>query len=145
MFIHVFIGPCHKLQDTFNRRRRIRKINRVQHACFFPIVDYGVYSKQNIYFLILLLDNDASVSENSVRVFAKRVHCKGKLHLEKQYLIMGKDGTTKDSSGMMQYLLESNTWVEKKPSVECSKSVNKYVCKEFDEFVDEYKVDGCRQ
>uniref|UniRef100_A0AAX7UU10 Anaphylatoxin-like domain-containing protein n=1 Tax=Astatotilapia calliptera TaxID=8154 RepID=A0AAX7UU10_ASTCA len=33
--------PCHKLQDTFNRRRRIRKINRVQHACFFPIVDYA--------------------------------------------------------------------------------------------------------
>uniref|UniRef100_A0A3P9C6P4 Complement C4B (Chido/Rodgers blood group) n=1 Tax=Maylandia zebra TaxID=106582 RepID=A0A3P9C6P4_9CICH len=150
--------PCHKLQDTFNRRRRIRKINRVQHACFFPIVDYAyivevtsisVKSNFELYTTsvidVLRSNNDASVSENSVRVFAKRVHCKGKLHLEKQYLIMGKDGTTKDSSGMMQYLLESNTWVEKKPSVECSKSVNKYVCKEFDEFVDEYKVDGCRQ
>ncbi|XP_039885489.1 complement C4-like [Simochromis diagramma] len=150
--------PCHKLQDTFNRRRRIRKINRVQHACFFPIVDYAyivevtsisVKSNFELYTTsvidVLRSNNDASVSENSVRVFAKRVHCKGKLHLEKQYLIMGKDGTTKDSSGMMQYLLESNTWVEKKPSVECSKSVNKYVCKEFDEFVDEYKMDGCRQ
>uniref|UniRef100_A0A669E1D4 Complement C4B (Chido/Rodgers blood group) n=1 Tax=Oreochromis niloticus TaxID=8128 RepID=A0A669E1D4_ORENI len=94
---------------------------------------------------VLRSNNDVSVSENSVRVFAKRVHCKGKLHLEKQYLIMGKDGTTKDSSGMMQYLLESNTWVEKKPSEECRKSVNTYVCKEFDDFVDEYKVDGCRQ
>uniref|UniRef100_A0A3Q4HQI4 Complement C4B (Chido/Rodgers blood group) n=1 Tax=Neolamprologus brichardi TaxID=32507 RepID=A0A3Q4HQI4_NEOBR len=109
---------------------------------FFKYYDYNEY---NLLSLILLLDNDVSVSENSVRVFAKRVHCKGKLHLEKQYLIMGKDGTTKDSSGMMQYLLESNTWVEKKPSVECSTSVNKYVCKEFDKFVDEYKVDGCRQ
>uniref|UniRef100_A0A3Q2UYQ2 NTR domain-containing protein n=1 Tax=Haplochromis burtoni TaxID=8153 RepID=A0A3Q2UYQ2_HAPBU len=116
----------------------------VQHACSFPIVDYGQLSL-NIIIIILLLDNDVLVSKNSVRVFAKRVHCKGKLDMGKQYLIMGKDGTTKDTSGMMQYLLESNTWVEKKPSEECSKSANRKSCQHFNDFVQEYMIDGCRQ
>uniref|UniRef100_A0A3B4G7L0 NTR domain-containing protein n=1 Tax=Pundamilia nyererei TaxID=303518 RepID=A0A3B4G7L0_9CICH len=116
----------------------------VQHACSFPIVDYGQLSL-NIIIIILLLDNDMLVSKNSVRVFAKRVHCKGKLDMGKQYLIMGKDGTTKDTSGMMQYLLESNTWVEKKPSEECSKSANRKSCRHFNDFVQEYMIDGCRQ
>ncbi|XP_030606148.1 complement C4-B-like isoform X2 [Archocentrus centrarchus] len=92
---------------------------------------------------VLKSHNDDSVRENPVRVFAKRVHCKGKLDVGKHYLIMGKDGTTKDSNGMMQYLLESNTWVEKKPSEECRKTTNKPPCREFNQFVDEYKVDGC--
>ncbi|XP_030606146.1 complement C4-like [Archocentrus centrarchus] len=149
--------PCHKLQNTFNQRRKIRKINRVQHACFFPVVDYAyivevssvsVKSNFELYKTnitdVLKSHNDDSVRENPVRVFAKRVHCKGKLDVGKHYLIMGKDGTTKDSNGMMQYLLESNTWVEKKPSEECRKSANRLACREFNQFVDEYKVDGCR-
>lgn len=40
------------------------------------------------------------MSENSVRVFAKRRHCKGHLDLGIQYLVMGKDGSTTDSNGM---------------------------------------------
>ncbi|XP_030606150.1 complement C4-B-like [Archocentrus centrarchus] len=149
--------PCHKLQETFSQRRKIRKINRVQHACFFPVVDYAyivevssvsVKSNFELYKTnitdVLKSHNDDSVRENPVRVFAKRVHCKGKLDVGKHYLIMGKDGTTKDSNGMMQYLLESNTWVEKKPSEECRKSANRLACREFNQFVDEYKVDGCR-
>lgn len=44
-------------------------------------------------------DGDTQVGENSVRVFANRRHCKGQLEMESQYLIMGKDGSTRDSEG----------------------------------------------
>uniref|UniRef100_A0A3P9C6H6 Complement C4B (Chido/Rodgers blood group) n=1 Tax=Maylandia zebra TaxID=106582 RepID=A0A3P9C6H6_9CICH len=150
--------PCHTLQKTFDPRQKIWKVTRVQHACSFPIVDYAyivevssisVKSNFELYTTLIIevlkSNNDVLVSKNSVRVFAKRVHCKGKLDMGKQYLIMGKDGTTKDTSGMMQYLLESNTWVEKKPSEECSKSANRKSCRHFNDFVQEYMIDGCRQ
>uniref|UniRef100_A0A8C9WYA0 Complement C4B (Chido/Rodgers blood group) n=1 Tax=Sander lucioperca TaxID=283035 RepID=A0A8C9WYA0_SANLU len=89
---------------------------------------------------------EINVNENSVRVFAKRRQCKGHLDLGRQYLIMGKDGSTTNSNGMMQYLLESNTWVERKPSEkECKKSAHTAACKAFNVFTDEYKIDGCTQ
>lgn len=48
---------------------------------------------------ICLSDGDTGVGEDSIRVFAKRRQCKGQLDVGKQYLIMGKDGSTTDSSG----------------------------------------------
>uniref|UniRef100_A0A3Q2TB46 Complement C4B (Chido/Rodgers blood group) n=1 Tax=Fundulus heteroclitus TaxID=8078 RepID=A0A3Q2TB46_FUNHE len=153
--------PCHKVQETFklNQGKRITKAMRMDHACFFPRVDFAyivdvqeVTLKSNFELYktkvteILRLYGDLHVANNSVRVFAKRLQCKGQLDLGRQYLIMGKDGATKDLDGNMQYLLESNTWVEKRPSEqECAKSVNRRRCAEFNDFVEEYKTDGCRQ
>ncbi|XP_034084143.1 complement C4-B [Gymnodraco acuticeps] len=151
--------PCHKIQNTFQRRPRMTKYVRLQHACFFPVVDYAynvdvlnVTMKSNFQLYsvnvtdVLRSHGDILVSENSVRVFAKRLHCKGQLDLGKHYLIMGKDGATTDSNGKMQYLLESNTWVERKPSKEtCKKSAYISACTELDTFTEEYKIDGCRQ
>ncbi|XP_035528727.1 LOW QUALITY PROTEIN: complement C4-B [Morone saxatilis] len=159
--------PCHKIQDTFQTRpQSITKSVRLQHACFslqhacfFPTVDYAylvevvsVSTKSNfeLYKMnvkdVLRSNGDFLVGEDSVRVFAKRRQCKGQLDLGKQYLIMGKDGSTTDSNGMMQYLLESNTWVERMPSEkECKKTLQKQACNGFFSFTDEYKIDGCRQ
>ncbi|CAJ1061688.1 complement C4-B isoform X2 [Xyrichtys novacula] len=153
--------PCHKIQTTFKQERgRGRNENkRLQHACFSPTVDYAyivevlnVSMKSNfeLYRLtineVLKSHGDIRVDANAIRVFAKRRHCKGQLDLGKQYLIMGKDGSTTDSNGMMQYLLESNTWVERKPSEEeCAKTANKPACNKFNLFTDTYKVNGCRQ
>ncbi|KAK5892501.1 hypothetical protein CesoFtcFv8_012872 [Champsocephalus esox] len=151
--------PCHKIQNTFQRRPRMTKYVRLQHACFFPVVDYAynvdvlnVTMKSNfeLYSVnvtdVLRSHGDILVSENSVRVFAKRLHCKGPLDLGKHYLIMGKDGATTDSNGKMQYLLDSNTWVERKPLKDtCKKSAYIPACTEFDTFTEEYKIDGCRQ
>ncbi|XP_073341162.1 complement C4-B [Pagrus major] len=149
--------PCHKIQNTFELPRRVN--HRLQHACFSPLVDYAyivevadVSTKSNfeLYKMnvkeVLKSGGDISVSENSVRVFAKRRHCKGQLDLGVQYLVMGKDGSTTDSNGMMQYLLESNTWVERKPSEEqCKRSAHRAACTKFTKFTDEYRVDGCKQ
>uniref|UniRef100_A0A3Q3MGX7 Complement C4B (Chido/Rodgers blood group) n=1 Tax=Mastacembelus armatus TaxID=205130 RepID=A0A3Q3MGX7_9TELE len=154
--------PCHKIQATFKlneRNRRITKSDRMQHACFLPTVDYAyivhvvdvsVKSNFELYKTnvteVLKSHGDKLVSENSVRVFAKRYQCKEQLHLGKKYLIMGKDGSTTDSNGKMQYLLESNTWVEQRPASEqCKKSAHRFACSGFSEFVDEYKINGCRQ
>ncbi|XP_071324887.1 complement C4-B [Trachinotus anak] len=153
--------PCHKLKMTFKleRNRRLTKNDREQHACFFPTVDYAyivevvsVSMKSNFELYnttvteVLRSHGDRLVNENSVRVFAKRRQCKEQLDLGKQYLIMGKDGSTTDSNGAMQYLLESNTWVEKKPSdEECKKSAHRAPCKGFSAFINDYKLDGCRQ
>ncbi|XP_044063498.1 complement C4-B isoform X2 [Siniperca chuatsi] len=153
--------PCHKVQNTFQseRGRRITKNVRLQHACFFPTVDYAyivevlnVSMKSNFELYktnvieVLRSHGDILLTENTMRVFAKRRQCKGHLDLGKQYLIMGKDGSTTDSNRMMQYLLESNTWVEKKPlEEECKKSAHKAACTGFNTFTDEYKIDGCRQ
>uniref|UniRef100_A0A671UDA8 Complement C4B (Chido/Rodgers blood group) n=1 Tax=Sparus aurata TaxID=8175 RepID=A0A671UDA8_SPAAU len=149
--------PCHKIRNTFELTGRVK--HRLQHACFSPTVDYAyivepveVSMKSNFELYkvnvkdVLKSDGDNLVSENSVRVFAKRRHCKGQLDLGTQYLIMGKDGSTTDSNGMMQYLLESDTWVERKPSeVKCQRSLYKAACAKFTTFTAEYKVDGCKQ
>lgn len=50
------------------------------------------------------------------------------------------------SPSRMQYLLESDTWVERKPSeVKCQRSLYKAACAKFTTFTAEYKVDGCKQ
>lgn len=58
------------------------------------------YNIINIITIICLPDGDILVDVNSVRVFAKRRQCKGQLELGKEYLIMGKDGSTTDSNRM---------------------------------------------
>ncbi|XP_029959664.1 complement C4-B [Salarias fasciatus] len=151
--------PCHKLQETFklHRNRRLTKNDRAQHACFSPTVDYAyivkvlsvsVKSNFELYRTNVteVLRSNLLMDDNSIRVFVVRLHCKARLELGKSYLLMGKEGLTTDSDGAMQYLLESNTWVEKVPSAEeCKKSNHRATCRSFYEFIDEYKTDGCRQ
>uniref|UniRef100_A0A8K9UXE6 Complement 4B (Chido blood group) n=1 Tax=Oncorhynchus mykiss TaxID=8022 RepID=A0A8K9UXE6_ONCMY len=120
--------PCHKEKDTFGPLK-LEKKDRFEHACYSPTVDY-----------------DVKLEESKVRVFAKRLQCKGQLETGKTYLIMGKDGSTTDSNGQMQYLLESNTWIEQVPNEKkCQGSKNRPTCKKFKDFVSEYMLNGCTQ
>lgn len=152
--------PCHKMKNTFSYAgKMITKQDRYNHACFSPTVDYAyivkvtevsVKSNFELYkatvMEVLKMHGDNQVGENSVRVFANRRQCKGQLEVESQYLIMGKDGSTRDSEGRMQYLLESNTWVERNPSAEeCTRSARRSACRGFNGFTREYKINGCRQ
>uniref|UniRef100_A0AAY5KEE8 Complement 4B (Chido blood group) n=1 Tax=Esox lucius TaxID=8010 RepID=A0AAY5KEE8_ESOLU len=122
--------PCHKQRNAFGPQR-LMKDHRFEFACFFPTVDYA---------------GDLNLQENNVRVFARRLQCKGHLEAGKTYLIMGKDGLTTDSNGQMQYLLESNTWIEQVPDEKkCQANINKKACRQFHDFVTEYKFNGCSQ
>ncbi|KAJ8290147.1 hypothetical protein GJAV_G00009260, partial [Gymnothorax javanicus] len=112
--------PCHKEKKTFEISKRNA---RRDFACYFPTVEYGYtvnidhLSEQGNFELysttvtsVLRATDDDSVAKGSVRLFAKRRHCKGTLLVGKTYLIMGKDGTTTDAHGQMQYLLDSSSW-----------------------------------
>ncbi|KAI1886085.1 hypothetical protein AGOR_G00210390 [Albula goreensis] len=153
--------PCHKEKMTFQmvNKKRITKKTRLDFACYFPTVEYGytvkidsVSEKSNFELYhatvtdVLRATGDENVAHGSVRVFAKRRQCKGTLEMDKAYLIMGKDGTTTDTDGQMQYLLDSSSWVEKLPSDEqCKASRYKAPCRDLNTFLSQYQIDGCTQ
>ncbi|XP_076016733.1 complement C4-B [Genypterus blacodes] len=152
--------PCHKEKSIFaSEDQRIKLNARQRHACFFPIVDYAyivevldvsVKSNFEMYTTnvtdVLKNDGDQLLEAMSARVFAKRLQCKGSLVPNERYLIMGMDGATTDTNGAMQYMLESNTWVEKLPSKEeCQGSNYRTACRLFRDFVSAMRVDGCKQ
>lgn len=154
--------PCHKLQNTFGQTEEdgyIRKTSerRQDHACFYPIVDYAYMvkvvevSEKNNFELykatvtdVLKLRGDSLVNTGSHRVFAKRRQCRNRLEVGTEYLIMGMDGSTTDSHGQMQYLLEVSTWVEPRPT-NCERTAHEEGCNEFNKFVKEFKISSCKQ
>ncbi|KAJ8377949.1 hypothetical protein AAFF_G00250120 [Aldrovandia affinis] len=149
--------PCHKEKNTF--QMKISKKTRLDFACYFPTVEYGykvqinsVSEKSNFELYHTLVTDvmratgDESVAKGSVRVFAKRRQCKGRLEKDKTYLIMGKDGTTTDTHGQMQYLLDSSSWVEQLPSDgQCQASSKRLLCRDLEAFLSQYQTDGCNQ
>lgn len=153
--------PCHKLQNTFGHSEEDGQMatsdRRQDHACFYPIVDYAFMinvlevSEKNNFELyktivtdVLKMRSDHLVKTGSHRVFAKRRQCKNKLEVGTEYLIMGKDGSTTDSKGAKQYLLEASTWVEPKP-LNCNKTTHTDACNDFNTFVEEFKISSCKQ
>uniref|UniRef100_A0A3B3ZXC5 Uncharacterized protein n=1 Tax=Periophthalmus magnuspinnatus TaxID=409849 RepID=A0A3B3ZXC5_9GOBI len=145
--------PCHKIRNTSKNAEE----DRQNHACFYPLVDYAYMvtvmeaSEKNNFVLyktkvtdVLKINGDHVVKTGSHRVFAKRRQCKSRLEEGMEYLIMGKDGTTTDSHGQKQYLLEANTWVEPKP-FDCDKTDHANFCIDFTNFVEDFKANSCRQ
>uniref|UniRef100_A0AAY5EH72 Complement 4B (Chido blood group) n=1 Tax=Electrophorus electricus TaxID=8005 RepID=A0AAY5EH72_ELEEL len=149
--------PCFKEKKSLESL--IQKGDRFKFACYYPVVDYGfvvtvlsVDEASNFQLFstnvteVLKNNRDTTVDVGDIRVFAKRKHCKGQLETGKTYLIMGNDGSTTDSRGQMQYLLDSNTWVEQKFDAKvCRASVNRKFCKELKDFLREYQINGCSQ
>ncbi|XP_072536742.1 complement C4-B [Salminus brasiliensis] len=147
---------CFKERKSFDSK--INKQERFRHACYHPVMDYGMLVKvdsvgeasnfQLFYTTVkeVLRSSKANVVEDDVQVFAKRKHCKAQLEVGGTYLIMGKDGSSTTSDGPTQYLLDSNTWVELKPEPgKCKASNNRNFCREFVDFRREYQINGCSQ
>ncbi|XP_063055865.1 complement C4-B [Engraulis encrasicolus] len=145
--------PCFKEKTG----TKIKKSNRFDHACYDPVVEYGFevlitsVEKKSSFELyigtvtsIFRTTGDTSVGQGDTRVFAKRMACKGSLAVGKTYLIMGYDGPTKDTAGQMQYLLDSRTWVEEKPT-NCKASTRRKYCRGYEDFTTEYQINGCTQ
>ncbi|CAL8249455.1 unnamed protein product [Boreogadus saida] len=139
--------PCHEVKNLL--KTKIKKGSRIQHACFHPLVDYkflvevlDVSFKSNFRLYntnvvkLLRSSKDTRVAAHSSRVFANRLQCREQLEVGQQYLIMGKDGSTTDSHGEMQYLLDSTTWVELVPDAQRCASSRRYElsCKSFSDF-----------
>ncbi|XP_030215044.1 complement C4 [Gadus morhua] len=142
--------PCHEVKNLL--KTNIKKGCRIQHACYHPLVDYkflvevlDVSFKSNFRLYntnvvrLLKSSKDTRVAAHSRRVFANRLQCREQLEVGQQYLIMGKDGSTTDSHGEMQYLLDSTTWVELVPDAQKCASSRRYElsCKTFTDFAND--------
>lgn len=84
------------------------EVLKMRKSITLKLLDWHLYMCKYIHALIwtacsnydlCLTDGDTQVGENSIRVFANRRQCKGQLEVESQYLIMGKDGSTRDALG----------------------------------------------
>uniref|UniRef100_A0A8C4ZDV5 Anaphylatoxin-like domain-containing protein n=1 Tax=Gadus morhua TaxID=8049 RepID=A0A8C4ZDV5_GADMO len=109
--------PCHEVKNLL--KTQIKKGSRIHDRTSTT-----------------LETNANVVAAHSKRVFANRLQCREQLEVDQQYLIMGKDGSTTDSHGEMQYLLDSTTWVELVPDAQKCASSRRYElsCKSFSDF-----------
>ncbi|XP_038671256.1 complement C4-like [Scyliorhinus canicula] len=131
---------------------------RMGFACYTPIVEYAFIVNVSAISQIgsfdayevsitkrIKLGSDVSIGLNDVRHFLKRDSCPMKLQLHKSYLLMGKDGQTKDDKGNKQYLLDSYSWIEEMPSEEeCQGTKARRVCAELTKFIDDLRTFGCQ-
>ncbi|XP_051789649.1 complement C4-B [Erpetoichthys calabaricus] len=148
-------SPCHKEKKPYDMS--ITQIVRLQYACYDPIVQYGYtvrvlnVTEQNNFQVFgceviknLKFNEDIRVKPGSFRYFLKRQQCKSKLTVNKEYLIMGNDGKTKDVNGNMQYLLNANTWIEELPlESKCKGRSYRSFCEGMKTFLSYYEVSGC--
>uniref|UniRef100_A0ACB8FQE3 Uncharacterized protein n=1 Tax=Sphaerodactylus townsendi TaxID=933632 RepID=A0ACB8FQE3_9SAUR len=88
---------------------------------------------------------DTGVSANQTRRFVVRAACRTRLTQNQEYLLMGRDGETRDSEGRPQYLLDLNTWVEELPEPKrCGATKNRNRCIDLRDFMSGFAENGCR-
>lgn len=145
-------GSCPTRQRSVELQGNVRR----EFACYKPRVVFGyrvnvVDTKEEDAFIVysvrieevLQKHSDEDIKVGETRDFYQRSSCKMRLS-NKEYLIMGQDGQTKDKEGRMRYLLESNSWVEELagPKI-CKATRNRNACNEMKKFLDDYRTNGC--
>ncbi|KAM4019930.1 LOW QUALITY PROTEIN: complement C4-like [Anomaloglossus baeobatrachus] len=146
-------GSCPKRQ----RSLELKGTGRQDFACYSPRVVFG-YSVNvldikmvdafTVYTVnitnVLQKHSDDNIKAGETRHFFQRSSCKMQLS-NKDYLIMGQDGQTKDEKGRMRYLLESNSWIEELPGPQqCKATRYRNACNEMKNFMEDYQLNGCR-
>ncbi|KAJ1134673.1 hypothetical protein NDU88_001124 [Pleurodeles waltl] len=148
-------GPCPKKTRTLSIEEAVDP--RHIHACYSPIVKYGykvklVKSTELNAFVaykaqileVLQHSKDETIKRGDFRNFIKRKACRMELKLEQEYLLMGQDGYTSDTDGKLQYLLESNSWIEELASERnCKASIHRSKCRQVQKFMEDYQNNGC--
>ncbi|XP_038672073.1 complement C4-like isoform X2 [Scyliorhinus canicula] len=131
---------------------------RMDFACYSPIVEYAYMARViatntigsfTAYAISIIRpikkSKDENILANDIRYLLKRKSCPMELQIGKSYLLMGHDGKTQDSSRNMQYILDSNSWIEDVPSEEgCKGSRFRKGCQEFNKFVEDLEIEGCQ-
>ncbi|XP_067419140.1 complement C4-A-like [Emydura macquarii macquarii] len=148
-------GPCPKRKMTFNKA--MGENTRESFACYRPIVDYayqvkilGITQKNAFDYheseiqRILKATGDETIQEGDLRQFLKRSSCELKVEAGKQYLLMGNDGQTFDCNKKMQYLLDSQTWIEEIPDGKtCKATTRRKACALLHDFMNKYETNKC--
>ncbi|XP_078501967.1 complement C4-like [Lissotriton helveticus] len=148
-------GPCPKKTTTLSIEDDVEP--RHKHACYSPRVNYGykvkvvespelngfvVYKAQILE--VLQRSKDEKIKAGHFRNFIKRKSCRMELKNGKEYLLMGQDGDTNDTEGELQYLLESNSWIEELATEgNCRASINRSKCRKMQKFMEDYRNNGC--
>nr|BAU69622.1 C43 [Sphyrna zygaena] len=149
-------GPCARKKQTFSPN--MAEDARINFACYSPIIDYAFLVNVSRISTTGSFDNyetfitkrikfasDESVRVNDVRHFLKRTSCPMKLQLHKSYLLMGKDGQTKDENGKTQYVLDLDSWVEEMPTEEkCQATKARKACDKLTQFISNLQTIGCQ-
>ncbi|XP_067830197.1 complement C4-B-like isoform X2 [Heptranchias perlo] len=149
-------GRCPRIKRTFSSD--LAEDDRMNFACYSPIVEYAYEVMVNgvnatgsfiVYKAsitkIIKLSSDENIVENAIRHFLKRKSCQIELQIDKPYLLMGKCGKTKDANRNMQYILDSESWIEEMPSErKCKGSRFRKDCEKLHQFIVDLEVDGCQ-
>uniref|UniRef100_UPI00398E8F28 complement C4-A-like n=1 Tax=Pristiophorus japonicus TaxID=55135 RepID=UPI00398E8F28 len=150
-------GPCPRMKHVLSGE--VEGSTRIDFACYTPIVDYAYTVRivnrttagsfdnylMSITSLLKMSNKDDHVLVNDVRHFLNRKSCQFQLKEDKDYLLMGQDGTTSDASGKMQYLFDAKSWIEAIPSEDtCGLLKYRNSCKNMKDFMNNLVNVGCQ-
>ncbi|XP_053147352.1 complement C4-like isoform X2 [Hemicordylus capensis] len=149
-------GACPRLKRTLDEA--ITEEDRMQFACYEPRVHYAFQvrvereSKESAFRVYeatilepLQFTADIGISQNQTRRFVVRAACRTRLAAGSKYLLMGRDGETRDSEDRPQYLLDRNSWVEEIPKAQrCRATQHRNTCLQFKSFTTAFAENGCR-
>ncbi|XP_067865826.1 complement C4-A-like [Heterodontus francisci] len=150
-------GPCPRIKHILSGE--VNGSARSDFACYSPIVDYaytvrvmnqttaGYFDNYHVSItsILKMSSKDDEVKVNDIQHFLQRKSCQFQLKEGKDYLLMGKDGTTSDGRGKMQYLFDAKSWIEAIPSEEtCGLRKYRSSCKNQKDFMDDLVNLGCQ-
>ncbi|GCC38510.1 hypothetical protein chiPu_0017024 [Chiloscyllium punctatum] len=149
-------GSCPRLKRTFTSD--VDNDKRIDFACYTPIVEYAyiiqvidvnTQGSFTVYTVSVTRpikrSKDENIMENDIRHVLKRKSCSIELQLRQSYLLMGKDGKTTDLSKNLQYILDSDSWIEAMPSSErCRGSNFRRSCEDLYKFIETLEIEGCQ-
>ncbi|XP_051899547.1 complement C4-like [Pristis pectinata] len=149
-------GRCPRAMRTFSKD--VEGNARKDFACYSPIIDYAyivtvssakVTGAFNVYTVsisrVIKVLTDELIAASAQRNFLKRLSCQLELRIGETYLLMGKDGKTKDSNRNMQYILDAESWIEAVPPQEkCKASRYRRNCEDFHRFISDLELEGCQ-
>ncbi|XP_070600137.1 complement C4-B-like [Erythrolamprus reginae] len=149
-------GACPRLKHMLEDK--ITEENRMNFACYSPRVHYAFLvqvqrESQESAFRVyevkikepLQFTSDSRIEVDQIRRFVVRSACKTRLAAGKEYLLMGRDGETRDSNDRPQYLLDKNSWIEQLPDPRrCKATQYRNTCAQLDSFTTSFGINGCR-
>ncbi|XP_058027708.1 complement C4-like [Ahaetulla prasina] len=149
-------GACPRLKRTLEDA--ITEEKRMNFACYSPRVHYAFLVRveresQESAFRVyevkikeaLQFTTDSRIEVDQIRRFVVRAACKTRLAASKEYLLMGRDGETRDSNNRPQYLLDKNSWIEEIPDPRrCKATQYRNTCSRLESFTTSFGINGCR-
>ncbi|XP_048419811.2 complement C4-like isoform X1 [Stegostoma tigrinum] len=149
-------GSCPRLKRTFSSD--VVDDRRIDFACYSPIVEYAyivqvtdINTKGSFIVYTVSItrpvkrSKDEDIMMNDIRHVLKRKACSINLEVGESYLLMGKDGKTQDLNRNIQYILDSESWIEKMPSEErCRGSNFRKSCEDLNKFLENLEIEGCQ-